>query len=162
MPKIDLSCVPVETGQAWYPAPYQDAVAGLELQPVSRTSGLTQFAANLVRLAPGAKSSLRHWHVQQDEFVLVIEGTLTLIEEDGAVELGAGECAAFPAGLENGHHLVNRSSKPATFLVIGTQSETETAYYADIDMMVKQQDGHFTFSRKNGDAIAPEANRSSQ
>ena len=49
MPKIDLSCVPVETGQAWYPAPYQDAVAGLELQPVSRTSGLTQFAANLVR-----------------------------------------------------------------------------------------------------------------
>ena len=53
MPKIDLSCVPVETGQAWYPAPYQDAVAGLELQPVSRKSGLTQFAANLVRLAPG-------------------------------------------------------------------------------------------------------------
>ncbi|MED7677997.1 cupin domain-containing protein [Rhodobacteraceae bacterium IMCC15231] len=162
MPKIDLSCVPVETGQTWYPAPYQDAVAGLELQPVSRTSGLTQFAANLVRLAPGAKSSLRHWHVQQDEFVLVTEGTLTLIEEDGAVELGAGECAAFPAGLENGHHLVNRSRKPATFLVIGTQSETETAYYADIDMMVKQQDGHFTFSRKNGDAIAPKANRSSQ
>ena len=83
MPKIDLSCVPVEAGQACYPAPYQAAVAGLELQPVRRTSGLTQFAANLVRLAPGAKSSLRHWHVQQDEFVLVTEGTLTLIEEDG-------------------------------------------------------------------------------
>ena len=160
MPKIDLSGVPVETGQGWYPAPYQDAVAGLELRPISRKSGLTQFAANLVRLAPGAKSSLRHWHVQQDEFVMVTEGTLTLIEEDGAVELGTGECAAFPAGLENGHHLVNRSPKPAAFLVIGAHSETETAYYSDVDMMVTQQDGRFTFSRKNGDLIAPEANRS--
>ncbi len=108
MPKIDLSKVPVQTADRWYPAPHQSALAGLELQPISRNSGLTQFAANLMRLAPGAKSSLRHWHAQQDEFVMVTEeGTLTLIEEDSAVEPNAGEYAAFPAGVENGHHLVN-------------------------------------------------------
>ena len=160
MHKIDFSCVPVETGKPCYPTQCQDAMANLKLRPVSRKSGLMQFAAVLASLAHKTKSSLHHWHVQQDEFVMVTEGTLTLIEEDGAVELGAGECAAFPAGLKNGHHLVNRSPKPAAFLVIGAHSETETAYYSDVDMMVKQQDGRFTYYRKNGDPIAPEANRS--
>ena len=91
---------------------------------------------------------------------MMTEGTLTLIEEDGAVELGAGACAAFPARLESGHHMLNRLPKPTAFLVIGAHSETETTYYSDVDMMVKQQDGRLTYYRKNGDPIAPEANRS--
>ena len=53
-------------------------------------------AINLMRLPPGNWSSQRHWHSHEDEFVYVLEGELTLIEDDGETVLRAGDCAAFP------------------------------------------------------------------
>ena len=156
MPKIDFSCVPVETGKPCYPTQCQDAMANLKLRPVSRKSGLMQFAAVLASLAHKTKSSLRHWHVQHDEFVMATEGTLTVIEGDGAVKLDP----AFPADVKNGHPLVKRAATRAALLVIDMQSETETAYHSNVVMTVKQQDGRFTFTPKIGEAITSEANRS--
>lgn len=49
-----------------------------------------------MRLPPGNWSSQRHWHSHEDEFVYVLEGELTLIEDDGETVLRAGDCAAFP------------------------------------------------------------------
>ncbi|MFD1809641.1 cupin domain-containing protein [Gemmobacter lanyuensis] len=45
--------------------------------------GLSQFGVNLVTLLPGALSSLRHWHLNEDEFVMVIEGECLLVEDAG-------------------------------------------------------------------------------
>lgn len=116
-------------------------------------SGLTQFGVNLVTLGPGAMSSLRHWHERQDEFLMVTQGVCTLIDDTGKTELLPGDCAAFPAGDPNGHHIVNQSGKDATFLVVGTRTETEIGYYSDEDMMVNFQSGTFTFTRKDGSPL---------
>ncbi|BAR61340.1 glyoxylate utilization-related uncharacterized protein [Bradyrhizobium diazoefficiens] len=62
-----------------------------------------------MRLPPGSWSSQRHWHSHEDEFVYLLEGELTLIEDDGETVLRAGDCAAFPKGSGNGHHMINRS-----------------------------------------------------
>lgn len=152
MPKLDLSRLPWRTGSG-YPGKLAAEVGGRSMQPLGDPGGITQFGVNIVRLEPGAMSSLRHYHMEQDEFVMVTEGTCTLIDDQGAHEMMPGDCAAFPAGDENGHHLVNRSDKPAAFLVVGTRTPTETGYYSDLDMMVKYAEGQFTFTRKDGSPL---------
>lgn len=149
MPKLDLATAPVKTGSI-YPAPYGAQMAGRSSVRLGEAGGLTQFGANLVSLEPGARSSLRHWHMAEDEFVMVTDGTLVLIEDEGETTMVPGECAAFPAGSENGHCYENRSNTVARFLVIGTKSAREVCTYSDVDLMVELAAGKATFTRKDG------------
>jgi uncharacterized cupin superfamily protein len=66
---------------------------------------LRDFGVNLMTLPPGSWSSQRHWHSDEDEFVYVLEGEVTLIEDGGETVLH--DCAAFPKGTGDGHHLIN-------------------------------------------------------
>ena len=94
---IDLSKCPVKTGSI-YPEPYASQMAGRSSLRLGDAAGLTQFGANLVTLEPGARSSLRHWHRAEDEFVMVTEGELVLIQDEGEYLLRPGDCAAWKAG----------------------------------------------------------------
>ena len=152
MQKIDHSVIPVKTGSS-YPGKLSAQKDGRSQQSLSKASGLTQFGANLVTLAPGALSSLRHWHENQDEFLVVTSGVCTLIDEHGETDLHTGETAAFPAGDANGHHLVNKTNSPATFVVVGTHTPTERAHYSDIDMKVTVDQSGFNFTKKDGSPI---------
>lgn len=152
MPKIDISSLPVKTGSS-YPGARSALMDGRSQVGLSKPGGLTQFGANLVTLAPGALSSLRHWHEKQDEFLVVTQGVCTLIDDHGETELHPGDCAAFPAGDPNGHHLVNKSDADAAFVVIGTHTPTEVGHYSDEDMMVTVADGAFNFTKKDGSPL---------
>jgi len=149
MAKIDLSTVPRKTGSG-YPEPYASMMSKRSYLRLGDAGGLTQFGANITILEPGGVSSMRHWHVHEDEFVMVTQGAVVLVNDDGETELRAGDCAAFPAGVENGHHFLNRTDAEARFLVIGTCAATETVYYSDVDMMVVDVDGVGTYTRKDG------------
>ena len=50
---------------------------------MSEAGGLTQFGAYLHTLQPGAQSSDRHWHEGEDEFLYMLAGEATVIEDDG-------------------------------------------------------------------------------
>lgn len=149
MPIIDQTKCPVKTGSI-YPEPYASEMRGRSSLRLGDAGGLTQFGANLVILEPGAKSSLRHWHLNEDEFVMVTEGECTLIDDAGAHVMRPGDCAAFPAGDTNGHHFINRTDRVAKFLVVGTRSPHEVATYSDVDMRVEIRDGRATFTYKDG------------
>ena len=112
MPKIDIDALPVRTGSG-YPAPFDAPCLGRTRRALGDAAGLDQFGVNLQRLAPGAWTSQRHWHTTEDEFVWVLEGEVVLVEDDGETVMRAGDCAAWKAGVENGHHLVNRSDRDA-------------------------------------------------
>lgn len=152
MAVIDLDTVPVKTGSI-YPAPYAEQMAGRSSLRLGQAGGLTQFGANLVILQPGARSSLRHWHENEDEFVMVTKGTCTLITDDGETDMTEGQCAAFPAGVANGHCFVNNTRTEARFLVVGSKAQHEIAYYSDIDMKVELADGSARFTRKDGSPL---------
>lgn len=152
MPKIDIPSLPVKTGSG-YPGEFANAVDGRAQVSLGDPSGLTQFGSNLVILAPGALSSLRHWHEQQDEFLVVTQGVCTLLDDHGETELHPGDCAAFPAGDPNGHTIKNASDAPAQFVVIGTRTPSEVAHYSDVDLAVRSEDGVYRFTRKDGSSF---------
>jgi uncharacterized cupin superfamily protein len=133
--KLDLSAIPVESG-CNYPPPFDQPCLGGNWRKLGRAGGLTQFGVNLSRLPPGAWSSQRHWHTHEDEFVMVVEGELTLITNAGEEILRAGDCAAFKAGDRDGHHLVNRSQRDALVIEVGTSDPVnDCCDYPDIDML---------------------------
>ena len=147
--KIDLSAIPVETGTT-YPAEFRAAVEGRSRQRVGNAAGLKNFGVNLTTLVPGSQSALRHWHSAQDEFVYVVQGELVLITDEGEQTLGPGEMAGFAAGVANGHHLVNRSNQPATYLEIGDRTFPDRADYPDDDLLcMPTEDGHRQFIHKD-------------
>lgn len=149
MPKLDLASIPVNTGSS-YPGARSQKMDGRSQIAVGDAAGITQFGANIVMLEPGALSSLRHWHEQQDEILVVLNGALTLVDDNGETQLAVGDCAAFPAGEANGHHLVNNSDADASFFVVGTRTETETGWYSDEDMKVTFDANGFVFTRRDG------------
>ena len=76
------------------------------------------------------------------EFVWVLEGEVVLVTDQGEQILGAGECAGFPAGEQNGHHIQNRSTQEAVPLEVGSRRPGEdVCTYPDIDMALKPEVG---------------------
>jgi uncharacterized cupin superfamily protein len=143
MPRIDVAAVPERKG-AGYPAPFDAPCAERVRQRLGNAGGLTDFGVNLMRLPPGAWSSQRHWHSHEDEFVYVLEGELTLMEDGGETMLRAGDCAAFPKGSGDGHHMINRSDAMAVYLEVGSRQPADLTTCSDIDMMSANADGRFT------------------
>jgi uncharacterized cupin superfamily protein len=142
MPAVDIAAVPVRKGTS-YPPEFNAPCAERVRQRLGDAGGLTDFGANLTRLPPGNWSSQRHWHSHEDEFVYVLEGEVTLIEDNAETVLRAGECAAFPKGTGNGHHLINRSNAMAIYLEVGSRHPDDLTSCSDIDMMSANADGRF-------------------
>ncbi len=116
--------------------------------------GLSNFGVNLTTLEPGGWSAHRHWHARQDEFIYVVEGELTLVTDAGETVLTAGMAAGFKAGVPDGHHLLNKSGRPATYLEIGDRTPGEEVDYPDIDMKVAADaDGKLRFTDKKGNPL---------
>jgi uncharacterized cupin superfamily protein len=147
MPKVDIAPIPVRTGSG-YPPPYDAPCAARTRKRLGDAGGLQDFGINLMTLPPGGWSSQRHWHSHEDEFVYVLQGELTLIEDDGETILRAGECAAFPKNSGNGHHMINRSDEIAVYLEVGSRHPDDLTTCSDIDMMSSNADGRFV--RKDG------------
>lgn len=152
MPKIDVAAVPERKGSG-YPAPFDAPCAGRVRKRLGNAGGLTDFGVNLMRLPPGGWSSQRHWHSHEDEFVYVLEGELTLIEDGGETLLRAGDCAAFAKGTGNGHHMINRSNATAVYLEVGSRQPEDITTCSDIDLKSTNADGRFV--HKNG-SLYPE------
>jgi uncharacterized cupin superfamily protein len=151
MPKIDLAGAPLVRGSK-YPPPLDEPCRARENRQLGVAAGLTQLGVNLTRLPPGAWSSQRHWHALEDELVWVLEGEVVLVDDQGQHPLRAGECAGFPAGDRNGHHLQNWSSRDAVLLTIGSRVDADSGEYPDIDMkfLPGRYSGGSCFAHKDG------------
>jgi uncharacterized cupin superfamily protein len=152
MPKIDIGGLRIDSRRG-YPPPHDERVAGRSKKRLGDAVGLTQFGVNLTTLKPGSASAHRHWHENQDEFVYVLEGALTLVENDGETILGAGDAAGFKAGVANGHHLVNRTDRDAVYLEVGTRTPRERAHFSDVDLAVVVDESGVHYTRKDGSPL---------
>jgi uncharacterized cupin superfamily protein len=136
MKKIDIEGAPVSAGSR-YPEPFDRPCRNKLRRRLAVAAGLKHIGINLLELDPGAWSSQRHWHSEAEEFVYVLEGEVTLVTERGEETLHAGDCAAFLAGDDDGHHLQNRSGAQARVLEIGSvDMRNDQTTYPDIDLRV--------------------------
>lgn len=141
MPKLDLASIP-QSNATGYPHPFDAAVEGRWWRRLAPAGGLTELGASHVVLKPGAWSSQRHWHADEDELVVMLAGEVVLIEDGGETLLRAGDVAAWPKGVANGHHLVNRGEVDAVFIAISAGDRDGGGSYSDIDMTFSA-DGYF-------------------
>ncbi len=150
MPKIDIASLKLDNATN-YPAPFRQAVLGRWRKRLGNAAGLDQFEVNLTTLKPGAWSSQRHWHANEDELVYVLEGELVLCENDGETVLSPGDAAGWKANTSNGHCLINRSPRDAIYLEIGTRAAREKVEYPDIDMRLERDENGARYMHKSGE-----------
>ncbi len=134
MPVIDRSRVPEIIGSK-YPSPHDAPCAERRVRRLGEAGGLTRLGVSEVVLPPGAWSSQRHWHDEEDEFVWVLDGEVTLVTDAGETVLRAGDCAAFKAGVRDGHCVRNRSAGPARLLAMSNRSDEDHGEYPDLDLV---------------------------
>lgn len=141
MPKLDLDAIE-QINATGYPPPYDAPMAKRRYRRLAPAAGLADFGVSHVVLEPGGISSQRHWHEGEDEFVVMLAGEAALIEDGGEMILRAGDCAAFPKGVADGHHLVNRSGADCVFVAVGKPAATD-CHYPDINMHLDATSGRF-------------------
>ena len=151
MKRIDIEAAPSHQGSG-YPPPHAAPCAARVRRRLGEAGGLTSFGVNQLTLPPGAWSSQRHWHSAEDEFVMVLAGEVVLVTDAGEEVMRVGDCAAFPAGEPDGHHLINRGAEAAVVLEVGTRRPDDRTVYSDIDMVAEP--GEPGFRHRDGSAYA--------
>lgn len=147
MPRIDLDAIPQSNGTG-YPPEYAGAVQERWVRRMTPLLGLADFGVSHVTLKPGAWSSQRHWHVDEDELVVMLAGEAVLVDDSGRTSMRPGDVAVFPKNDGNGHHLINESDADCVFVAIG-KPPRGACHYPDIDM--EYRTGGYT--RRDGSAF---------
>ena len=150
MPKLDLEAIE-QINRTGYPPPFDAAMDKRHYRRLAPAAGLTDFGVSHVVLEPGGISSQRHWHEGEDEFLVMLDGEAVLVEDGGETVMRSGDCAAFAKGVANGHHLVNRSDRPCTFIAIGKPAASD-CHYPDVDLHLDGPTQRYV--RKDGSAFA--------
>ncbi|MEL6479435.1 MAG: GNAT family N-acetyltransferase [Pseudomonadota bacterium] len=137
---------------ASHPIPAAAQATARRKQPLGDAFGLSDFGVNRVEIDPGTHSTISHFHSHEDEFVLVLEGALTLMRDGVETPLAVGDCAGFPAGTGPAHRLENRGDQMAVYLEIGSRRpDRDVTRYPGEDLIVDRgADGGRWFQRLDG------------
>ena len=90
---------------------------------------------SLWELPPGEAAYPYHYHLAEEELVLVLDGQPSLRTPDGWRELQEGEVVPFLRGEQGGHQLVNRTEDTVRFLAFSTNGEPDIVLYPDSDKL---------------------------
>lgn len=98
---------------------------------IGRQLGSEKLGASYWELPPGQAAYPYHWHMTEEELLVVTDGTPSLRTPDGWRDLEAGEVVAFQRGEEGGHQLMNRTDDTVRFLAFSTQPGPDIVMYPD-------------------------------
>jgi uncharacterized cupin superfamily protein len=108
-------------------------------------AGAERLGASLYELAPGSAAFPLHYHLGNEELLVVVSGTPALRTPRGERELGQGEVVAFRIGEEGAHQVVNRGAEPARILIVSEMNSP--------DLVVRPESGKLSaFGRPPGSA----------
>jgi uncharacterized cupin superfamily protein len=103
---------------------------------LTRAFGAYRVGVLLEELPPGKQSCPAHYHLQEEEHVLVLEGSVTLRLGEERFTMKAGDYICFPPGQRRGHCLVNETGEPCRYLVIGERNPNEVCVYTDTNKVM--------------------------
>jgi uncharacterized cupin superfamily protein len=97
---------------------------------VARAVGSTATVMFIYDLAPGGSSSPYHYEYEE-EWLLVVDGTITVRAPDGEHTLERGDLVCFPPGPAGAHKLMNRMASPARTLMFSSSRVPAVTVYPD-------------------------------
>ncbi len=97
---------------------------------VGSAAGSSETAMYIYDIAPGGSSSPYHYEYEE-EWLLVVDGTITVRTPDGERTLDRGDLARFPAGPAGAHKIMNKSGAPARTLVFSSARVPAVSVYPD-------------------------------
>jgi uncharacterized cupin superfamily protein len=120
---------------------------------LTRALGAAALAVRSIVLAPGETVCPYHYEYEE-EWLLVLEGTIVLRTPDGEQELIAGDAAAFPPGPDGAHKTSNRGEQTARLVMFSSAREPAFAVYPDSDKIGAwsgNKDDEVLMFRRDGD-----------
>jgi uncharacterized cupin superfamily protein len=100
-------------------------------RPLGETLGAQKLGGTIYLIEPGQRICPYHWHFGEEEWLLVLEGTVTLRTPDGERELARGAVAVFPTGPGGAHDVRCNGAEAARVLMLSTMSDPEMCVYPD-------------------------------
>lgn len=101
------------------------------LRQLGEFGGATHLGVSMETLAPGKQACPAHYHMLEEEHLMVLEGSLTLRLGDKTYEMSAGHYVCFPAGQKAAHALINNGNAPCRYLIIGERNPHDVIVYPD-------------------------------
>ncbi len=98
---------------------------------LSRQAGSERLGLSLWEIPPGEAAYPYHYHLTEEELVLVLEGRPSLRTPAGWCQLEQGEVLAFPRGESGAHQFDNRTQETVRFLSVSTSGEPDIVLYPD-------------------------------
>jgi uncharacterized cupin superfamily protein len=123
---------------------------------LGRQAGTEKLGLSLWELPPGEAAYPYHWHLAEEEVLIVLEGAPSLRTSAGWNELEQGDVLCFPVGESGAHQLANRTESPIRFLALSNQ-QTDIVVYPDsakVGAFERRPEGgglHLVF--REGDAV---------
>jgi uncharacterized cupin superfamily protein len=100
---------------------------------LSRQAGSERLGLSLWELPPGEAAYPYHYHLAEEELVVVLQGQPSLRTREGWRELKEGEVVPFLRGERGAHQLVNRTESAVRFLAFSTSGEPDIVIRPDSD-----------------------------
>lgn len=82
-------------------------------------------------LDPGKRAYPSHYHMLEEEHLLILDGELSLRLGDRTYTMKTGDYVCFPAGQKLGHAIANDTDSPCRYLIIGERNPNEVVVYPD-------------------------------
>lgn len=98
---------------------------------LGRQAGAERLGMSLWELPPGEAAYPFHYHLGEEELVVVLSGRPSLRSPAGWRELAQGEVVSFLRGEAGGHQLVNRTDELVRFLAVSTHGDPDLVIYPD-------------------------------
>jgi uncharacterized cupin superfamily protein len=95
--------------------------------------GGDKLAGGLYEVPPGQSVCPYHYELGDEEWLLVLAGTVVARHPGGEDELSAGELVCFPAGPEGAHKVTNRTGETARVVIVSTRFMPAVCVYPDSD-----------------------------
>lgn len=90
--------------------------------PLARRFGAVATGMGVYEIEPGNASWPYHFEAAEEEWLIVIEGELTLRTPEGESVLRAGDVACFPAGAAGAHAVRNHTDVRVRFAMPSTRA----------------------------------------
>jgi uncharacterized cupin superfamily protein len=101
---------------------------GIRLGP---SIGAAKLGASIYELPPGQSICPYHYEYPDEEWLLVLEGRVTVRHPTGEDELGSGDVVCFPTGPEGAHKVTCSGADAARVMMLSTKMRPGVAVYPD-------------------------------